>query len=561
MKINNIYNRISVTIFFLSLLFETTSCSSRDERSYINSSKGAILKFNVSGVVQGNKVDIPHKRITKQNEEIVSITNFDVLTNVSEKYERAVVLPIDSGIKYRILIYDSSDNHLVNDVEAVSGTSPQILVDAGKSYKWYAISVNDMAVVPSVSGGVVKREDIVNKDVLYASSHGTITPEFGNNNLAIVFNHNTAQFVLQLDTRGLFGRINDTSAVEIGVNQGVNFTSIIQTGDLNLFTGEYSNLQTVPEIKALNMTNAVNAQGDSGATKTAIFYTVNKSIIAASNLKVRLNKLDITLDDSTVRSFTPYTVIPYANVGITPLYGGKYTINARMIESGVKVNGLLWGRSNLYYADNVTHTDKYRFHPNNEYTIASVINLSINGIINLQLNGQSFKVTNEYWNWMSATPTGLSSDNVDPCSKVYPQGVWRMPTNSEFTTLNNNPTLGFDTNTPLLLGGARLSSTWELDSGQQINTVYPINSQKLFISFFGRRSSDGTQIVDSPGSIASILLASGEAYYWTSTKNGSSVFYHNRIYNSLIGTLVGPDPPTMVPGNTGQGRNIRCVRK
>lgn len=133
-----------------------------------------------------------------------------------------------------------------------------------------------------------------------------------------------------------------------------------------------------------------------------------------------------------------------------------------MIESGVKVNGLLWGRSNLYYADNVTHTDKYRFHPNNEYTIASVINLSINGIINLQLNGQSFKVTNEYWNWMSATPTGLSSDNVDPCSKVYPQGVWRMPTNSEFTTLNNNPTLGFDTNTPLLLGGARLSSTWEL---------------------------------------------------------------------------------------------------
>ncbi len=553
------FSRTCITIISLIHLIGLISCSTREESTNLNN-KEVILKFNISGVLENNETKASDK-INQQHKIINLSKDFDALINISEKNQRSSLIPINPGVKYRILIYDASNNNLVKNIEAVAGTSPQITVDAGKAYRWYAISINDTTAVPPVTEGVISRNDIINKDILYASSNGTISPEYGNNNLDIVFKHNTNQFTIQLDTRGLFGKINNTSAIEVGINIAGNFTSIAQTGDLNLFTGEYSNLQIIPAISAANMINTANTQGDIGATKTAFFYTVNKSEIPSNSLMIKLNKLDITLDDNTVRSFTSNTIIPYNNTGITPVYGNKYDISARMIESPIKVNGILWTRSNLYYADNVTHIDKYRFHPNNEYTIANILNISINGVINLQLNGQAFKVTNEYWNWMSATPTGSSSDNTDPCSRVYPIGIWRIPTNAEYTSINNNPSLGFDANKPLLFGGARLSSTWELDPGQQLNTVYPINSQKLFISFFGRRSTDGNQIVNSPGSIASTLLASGEAHYWSSTKNGSSVFYHNRIYNSLIGILVGPDPPTMVPGSTAQGRNIRCVRK
>jgi len=558
MKSNPIFNKIYTTTIFFIHLIGIISCSTREEFSHINN-KEATLKFKVAGILENSEATALQKIAEQQ--KIVNLSNdFDALINISEKHKRLSLIPIDPGIKYRILIYDASNNNLIKNIEAIAGIPSQITVDAGKAYKWYAISVNDTNTVPSVNENLISGSDIINKDVLYTSSNGIMYPEYGSNNLEITFKHNTIQYTIQLDTRGLFGKINNTSAIEMGINQGGNFTSIAQIGDLNLLTGEYSNLQTLPAITAANMENTSDAQGDFGATKTAKFYTINKSVISANNLVVKLNKLDITLDDNTIRNFTPNSTIPYPNTEIIPSYGNKYTITARMIESPVKVSGGLWARSNLYYADNITHSDKYRFHPNNEYTIASVVNLSINGVISLQLNGQAFKVTNEYWNWMSETPTGLSN-NIDPCSKVYPTGIWRMPTNAEYLALNNNPTLGFDANTPLLLGGARLSSTWELDAGQQPNTVYPTNSRKLFISFLGRRTSDGSQIVNSPGSLASALLASGEAHYWTSTKNGSSVFYHNRIYNSFIGTLVGPDPPTMVPGNTIQGRNIRCIRK
>ncbi|MDX8569368.1 hypothetical protein OZ668_15310 [Elizabethkingia sp. HX XZB] len=562
------YKKKYSLIFFLFVLIGFKSCSLREENINIEKNKKTTLQFHISGILESNGIEMPQNnmfsagRTTVHKINIITAKDFDVLINATKILKQKIsVQPVSPGVKFRFLIYNASDNILVRDLVVISGTSPQIEVDAGKTYKWYAISSNDTTAVPSVTEGIVNSSDIANKDILYASSNGVITPEYGNNNLNIIFKHNTVQFLIQLDTRGLFGKINDTSTLEVGINQGNTFTSIIQTGDFNLFTGTYYNLQAIPAISASNMINTTNAQGDVGATKTAKFYTVNKSLITDNSLRIRLNKLDISLDDNTTRSFAPNTIINYSNIGVTPIYGNKYTISARLIESGVKVNGLQWARSNLYYADNVTHADKYRFHPNNEYTISSILNLSINGIISLQLNGQPYKITNEYWNWMSAKPTGPVSDNIDPCSKVYPEGIWRMPTNSEFTSLNNNPTLGFDTNTPLLLGGARLSSTWELDSGQQINTVYPTNSQKLFISFFGRRSVDGNQIIDSPGSIASPLLASGEAHYWTSTKNGSSVFYHNRIYDALIGTIIGPDPPTMVPGSSSQGRNIRCVRR
>jgi hypothetical protein len=52
-------------------------------------------------------------------------------------------------------------------------------------------------------------------------------------------------------------------------------------------------------VTAANMINKAGAGGAAGATKTATFYTVSSTYVPANNLRLRLGRLDITMDDNT----------------------------------------------------------------------------------------------------------------------------------------------------------------------------------------------------------------------------------------------------------------------
>ncbi|AJW64727.1 hypothetical protein VO54_03296 [Elizabethkingia miricola] len=571
-----------LTIVFIGV----TSCSSREENPGIENS-GTVLKFKIAGVEGVDIAKVATASIGRNGsvlspftaamakENTVSLGEIDVLTSVTglsgdigkglsastssgvSGGAMAATTPMGGGVKYRIQIYVAgTTTNPVADVVATAGTDPAIAVSSGQSYDWYVISTND-ASPPAVTNGVVSGSAIANKDVLYAKSSSPVLAVVGENDLGVVFHRNTAKITVDLDTRGAFGKINNTTAIEVGAGTGSSFTSIIQTGDFNIFNNTYSNLQTVSAVTAANMVNTPGAQGDLGATKTASFYTVNTSAIPAGNLKVRLNALDITLDDTSTRSFAANTIIPYSNTAITPVLGSQYSITARMLESGIVVGGITWARTNLYYDGTAARTDKYRFHPDNEYTIASVLNVGIDGFLSLQLNGQSFNVTNEFWNWMAATPTGLSSDNVDPCSRVYPTGKWRMPTGAEFTALGQPDSNNSES--PLLLGGSRLASVWNLDSGQTANVSYPAKSRNLFVPLFGYRTSSGNTITDSPGSLLSGVLNAGRAHYWSSTPVGTTdANYHTRGVTVVVVQVWGN--ATLGSGVRTEGRAIRCVR-
>ena len=567
------------------------SCSSREEYTEpAKTNSGTVLTVNIAGVEEPG--EIKAQAISSVNatgiaqlpmttlgpDKITATSDFDIITNAKTQTDHsknvrasastmerlispaaAVQVPVSAGVKYRILLYDAGTNALESDVVATVGINPNIQVSSGKPYKWYMISTND-ANVPGVTTttGVVAASSISNKDVLYAQ--GTITPMIGQNSLNAVFKHNTVQFSVDIDTRGLFGVINNTTAVELGTGIGIGFSSIVQTGDFNLFTGTYSNFQNVTAVTGAGLVNKTDATGATGATKTVTFYTVKPSAIPLNSLSLRMNRLDLTMDNGEIRSFSANTTLPFNNTAWTTSLGFRTLLTSRLIESGVKIKNLLWARSNLYYAENVSHADKYRFHPNNEYTISNTSGLTSNTTINLQLNGSAFKVTNEYWNWMAATPTGPSSDNVDPCSRVYPAGTWRMPTSAEFLSLEQPD--DDDTNTPLIFGGARISSIWNRDTGEAANPNYPQNSRSLFISLFGYRTSDGSSITDSPGSLLSSLFVSGKANYWSSTHAGTNnANYHIRSYRALLPPLIplwGDADISSDPKS--EGRNIRCVR-
>ncbi|MYY43914.1 hypothetical protein [Elizabethkingia anophelis] len=563
-------------------------CSSRDEAADL--SKTSLLiqgitieqqnEFIIQESASVNKsvnAEQPYDNIFKDT-KITSTKDFDVITNVTSqstdnKQKKMLALsgkgnvnptaavtqsPILAGIKYRILIYDAQNNALVANVDATAGTSPNIVVDAGKNYKWYAISTNDTST-PTVdtTSGVIDSNILGNKDFLYAQ--GNINTVQGQNSMNIIFKHYTSQLTVDLDVRGMFAKIDNTTAIELGTGVGAGFTSIIQSGDFNIFTGLYSNLQNSAALTAANMVNKAGAGGNVGATKTATFYTAKTDALLANTLSLRFNTLNLTMDDASTRSFSPNMVVPLNNTTtIQPSIGYRTQIIARLIESGIKVSNILWARTNLYYAPNIPNTDKYRFHPDNEYTIENLLNITVGNLLSIQLNGAPFDVNNEYWNWMATTPTGTSGSG-DPCGLVYPQGYWRMPTSAEFATLNANNTIGVNTVNPLLIGGSRIASTFELDGGQTSNTNYPTNSRKLFIPFFGYRT--GNTIIDSPGSVSVLgLLVSGKAHYWSSTANGANANYDTRNYDAILGPVLGAGTPTIASGVRTDGRNIRCVR-
>lgn len=566
-------NFIKTTNSFIltgTLLLSFVSCSSRDEETKIPDGnagmQGTFISFNIAGIEEEENITNLATASVKNtgkssltsiaSEKVISTENFDALisaegqitanksqglsASLKPSYTGAIAAvtktPMITGTKYRLLIYDAASNTLIKNVDATSGTNPNIQVDAGKQYKWYIISTNDNST-PSVntSTGIVSAASLANKDVLW--NQGVIDAQYGQNNMSIVLKRNTARIQLDLDTRGMFGTINNTTSVEVGTGTGSAFSSIIKTGDLNVLTGQYSNLQNVSAVTGGNMINKAGAGGAAGATKTATFYTVSSISVPANNLRIRLNQLDLNMDDNSTRSFSN-SIVPYSNIPVTPALGNRYTLNVRLIESGVRLKGLLWARTNLIYS---SQADKYRFRPDNEYS-------------------QPDKDT-EYWNWMAATPTGASSDNTDACSKVYPEGMWRMPTSTEFSNLGQPDDK--KENYGLFLG-ANFSAVYNLDAGNNLNTSFPTNSQKLFLSFYGYRSSPGflggTSVTDSPGGIFLGALGGGGAYYWSSTSaNTNNANYWYMSY-SRFAWFVGWSNAEVRSGAKTEGRMVRCVR-
>jgi hypothetical protein len=151
-----------------------------------------------------------------------------------------------TGTKYRLLIYDAASNTLIKNVDATSGTKSKYQVDAGKQYKWYIVSTNDNST-PSVntSTGIVSAASLANKDVLW--NQGVINAQYGQNNMSIVLKRNTARIQLDLDTRGMFGTINNTTSVEVGTGTGSAFLVSLKQ-EINVLTGQYSNLQNVSAV-------------------------------------------------------------------------------------------------------------------------------------------------------------------------------------------------------------------------------------------------------------------------------------------------------------------------
>ena len=164
-------NLIKATSSFIltgTLLLGFISCSSRDEETKNPDGnagmQGTFLSFNIAGIEEEenitNLTTASIKNTGKSSsasiapEKVISTENFDALISaegqtsnksqglsayLTPSYTGTMAAvtntPMITGTKYRLLIYDAASNTLIKNVDATSGTNPNIQVDAGKQYK------------------------------------------------------------------------------------------------------------------------------------------------------------------------------------------------------------------------------------------------------------------------------------------------------------------------------------------------------------------------------------------------------------------------------------------
>ncbi|MVZ63527.1 hypothetical protein [Sphingobacterium humi] len=542
------------SLLTLFILF-TSSCS-KSKNDNIQVSDGTTIKISVNGLADGGFFEelsassrLSSSRKVKETNEEITISAGDVealvyqidknlnsgkdekLANKSEfkseaKFLKSAISPLNNMVKYRLLIYDQNNNLVHNKVASV-GTDPVLGVNKGWTYKWYSYSTNQTSGVPDINAnGIVSKTGLSNKDVLYAS--GTISTVAGNNHLDILFKRKTSRIQTRINVRGMFGLINDGTSVSL-VQSNSQGNPVVTMGDLNVYSGNFSNISSVnSSVSGADMQLDNATEGSS--VKIANFYTLNISNFLPGSIAVNLAPLKIKLDDNRERTFNSLQFsLPKA---LEPQIGSTHMATLRLVESPILVKGVYWARTNLIY--DAGKLDKYR-------------------LKSMPGGSDASRKDQDFWNWMAETPTSPSS-NFDACSKLYPEGTWKMPTISDWQNMGQPD--GKEERMGLFVG-ADYGFFWDKQASYPNNAAYDDN--RLYISFGGYRTTSGN-VSGSPAGILLGAAASGQCDYWSSSNHNTN--QAKAVYSSMSklfwifswGDISYPNR------NKSEGRNVRCIR-
>jgi len=433
----------------LIICFSLFSCQN-EKKEFLGEGN---LEVSVKGVEDYVTIDNISKQSTNTRTiyptiEIENYTGFDAFTSVEvqtplaidslkskvnqavqQKMASTTTSQLANTVKYQLVFFKTSDNTIAANVDMTSGEAKRIQLDVGIEYKWIAYSINETTVPTfNTTTHLIDKDAIANKDLMYASN--TITISSGDNFLNLVFKRYTTQYEVNIDTRGLFATIHDDSRISLNNNSNTLF----QTADFNVLTGEFQGAPTNTTIDGSSLQAITPGEND---IKRATFYTVVESQISPANtMSLAFAPLAITMENGSKREFTNTTInLNNPAVTGTTTRGRKYTINATLIESGIRVgtSNTIWARANLWYsADNAT--SKYRFR-NSPFHRDLVNKNSLNILSD----------PNDLWRFNTKIPGGeVQTAGYDPCTDVYPLGLWKMPSDIDFTNLrsvnaNNRP--------------------------------------------------------------------------------------------------------------------------
>lgn len=134
--------------------------------------------------------------IISEEEDLPSDIDFNSSIKGRAKYA-ADVVPMENGIKYRLMLYNATSDEFYASVEATVGQTQHISVIPGQEYKWYAYSYNTNSAIPIPSN--VNNPTIITPTtttLLYAS--GTTIASTEGTALPIIFAHQLTQLKVEV---------------------------------------------------------------------------------------------------------------------------------------------------------------------------------------------------------------------------------------------------------------------------------------------------------------------------------------------------------------------------
>ncbi|CAM3548767.1 hypothetical protein [Sphingobacterium prati] len=540
--------QINWTIALLLVGSGIFSSCSKDKEQVEETAKveGTKLMLNVSGInesqpisTKGSQAKVAEAK--SGNTKVLEFPEFDAVlqtdNNVPFKAAQSLTkaastsgsstraAAIENGVKYRLYLFSQDGSQLISSEQFIAGTQGTIDVTQGTTYKWVALSYNTADDVPNVTSANTIISLPGGKDILYTS--GEVSVPIGGSSvnvpINIMFNHKFARLGIELNTQGTFANMSGAKVAVAG----------IKTASIDIASGALSDLVSADhEIPFVDFKD-INALYQDA--KIAYTYTADPAAVTGG-IKVNVSNLALEIDDNSTRQFSATPV--NFSFNITPVLGNSHRLLVNLIESPLTVEGTRWARQNIYYQ---AGHNPYRFHHTYAHSNAR----------------------NTYFSFKGLVPDQFGV-NSDPCAQVYPTGVWRQASESDFRKLTGILGIGGKQTT---YGSVNNRGYFEYDAS---GTAAPYPSNKLHFNFNG--GSDSFAIING---ILQINLANygNRAELWTGTSGidlgglfGFGAWYYHadrgafNIHNDdLTASLLNVSVIGVDLVET-QLKNVRCVR-
>lgn len=483
-----------------------TSCS-KDSKTEITDTKGNKITIAVGGIKTNNDGSVKRMGASSSTKttqpKIYSFSDVDMAvsmdntvpvktSNTSAARSNGTAADAAPGVtenmeqdtKYVVYIYSGST--LVAAKELQSGTAGTIEgLDPAASYTWVALSYNSKDDAPSLtpaSGAIALPQ---NKDILYAS--GTVNLATSPS-INIVFNHAFSRIGIELNTIGVFGNMTGTPTLSVS---GLN----LATGSINLLTGAVTAGATfTPTLSYADFKNIDPLYNDA---KIAYVYTA--STAQQSAISVQLQNLTVNhVDGGLPRTY--FAAATDFNFSVTPELGKSHHLLLNVIESplvtGSGPNAIKWSRSNLYDRGGTDPLRNFAFYATN--------------IQRSRADGYF-----SYGSLVAARFPSTAAQKGDPCTRVYPQGFWKQPTDTQVSTLTSSTGV---LNNVLNLVGTLLGAS-DPAPGSTVGTTGGNHAQYAI-------TGGGTTSTNAFGSS-------------TSNLNNMRIFYNGQIVNTALLSQIG----------------------
>lgn len=224
------------------------------------------------------------------------------------------------GIKYRIILYNTTTQRIEQSVLATAGTAVTIPAVKNQTYNYYAYSYNTTADIPNPT--TIYIDTPTDSDLLY--DKGEISTDIPNKPIAITFNHKVAEVNIELDYDRLFGEVT---------NQNVVFVNddYLTKGRLNLTNGELDNHQ-VYTTTTINFSEI----DTENSLRRARYYVSDPSKL--TSIQIQINELNgkyINNQTWTISGIPKLTTFSYTTPTIGQQLVGSIKLYRRFSQKTV----------------------------------------------------------------------------------------------------------------------------------------------------------------------------------------------------------------------------------